>query len=195
MSTASLQVDYRTDYATNLREKILILQSRCSFCCYQVGQANILGLSLKQQAGLCSRSLLCPNLPPPGRLFCQDCTDMNLSRRLTLEMRLGIEGNMKVSSGHEVTNSNSMAIALHELRNRLQLGGGWARLVARTVSNPRSVFVVDTETGFINNQDVHEVGVITYDWNKRSLTMSSITVLRFKNTSTAHSKMCVKVCR
>ena len=80
-----------------------------------------------------------------------------------MEMRLGIEGNMKVRSGHEVTNSNSMAIALHELRNRLQLGGGWARLVARTVSNPRSVFVVDTETGFINNQDVHEVGVITYD--------------------------------
>jgi hypothetical protein len=34
MSTASLQVDYRTDYPTNLREKILILKSRCSFCSY-----------------------------------------------------------------------------------------------------------------------------------------------------------------
>ncbi|RDW66495.1 hypothetical protein BP6252_10130 [Coleophoma cylindrospora] len=56
-----------------------------------------------------------------------------------------------------------MSLCLQKLRGNLMLSAKWMHLFSRIQQDPTNVVLVDTESGFIDDADIHQIGVVRLD--------------------------------
>ncbi|RDW71725.1 hypothetical protein BP5796_07759 [Coleophoma crateriformis] len=56
-----------------------------------------------------------------------------------------------------------MSLCLQKLRGNLMLSGKWMYLFSRIQQDPTILVFVDTESGLIDNADIHQIGVVRLD--------------------------------
>ncbi|KAL2062928.1 hypothetical protein VTL71DRAFT_6000 [Oculimacula yallundae] len=146
--------------------KVLILRSRCLLCTRTTNRANFHVRLQKVVDGvpICSQSASCNNPRLPGRLQCQQCADAWNVTALEREKADRIKRSIRFGLGSQVTDAESMQRSLEGMF--MTLDSSWTDLTEAVRQRPDDVFVVDTESGYMGDQDIHEVGVVNYEGGK-----------------------------
>ena len=163
METACLVPQDRTSKDRKSMDKVFILRSRCLLCTRE-SNMSAMQLRLKKELDgvlLCSQTANCTRPRLPGRLQCQQCADAWNATALEREMSKRVKRNIKFGLGRLVADPSSMEAYLRQLVG-VSLGPGWTLLRRRIRENPSDVFIVDTETGLMGLEDVHQIGIANY---------------------------------